>query len=550
MRGCAHYRLAGMLVLALLGAATGVSHARADNGLFVGASGNALKFEPAEAIAVARDLGIAHFRISILWNPGQASLSAAEQAHLDRAVELASDLRIIVSVYSEYGKDAPVSVQARDEYCGYVRGVLERYPQINDVLIWIEPNKEQFWRDQFNADGSSAAPKNYVMLLARCWDVLHAFRPGVNVIAPGTSPRGNDRPHARSNISHSPGRFIREMGKAYRALGRTRPLFDTVGHNAYGEHSAERPWRRHRFSTTISEGDWNKLMQALWDAFHGTAQRIPAKCTDARCVSIWYLEIGYQTAPDAEKNALYEGTETDPHPIPDFIGEPETSTPDERSFAPDQATQILDGIRLAYCQPYVGAYFIFNLQLWDDPNLGWWQSAPLWADRTRKDSYPAFAEAMRQVRERSIDCRTLKGGRPPTRFTPRLGVDVFSLDWSERELDAADRRLGFRIRTAEDAVYRAAFYRIRHGVVTQTIADVRGTLRRGFSRFVAIPVARLGNGEYEIQIWLTSKESRGRRTKVRSPRYRIADTAGRSLHPEEDAGGPRQPLVRERWPRG
>jgi len=523
MRRRACRRLARILVLALLGTAAATGPARSDPGLFVGASGNALKFEPVEAVAVARDLGITDFRISILWNPGQASLPPQERAHLDRAIELAGGVRIIVSVYSEFGKDAPLTDEARDEYCGYVRSLLERYPQINDVLIWIEPNKEQFWQDQFHLNGSSAAPEGYVLLLARCWDVLHAFRPGVNVIAPGTSPRGNDRPYARSNVSHSPGRFIREMGKAYRALGRTLPIFDTVGHNAYGEHSAERPWRRHRFSMTISEGDWNKLMQALWDAFHGTAQRIPGECAGTRCMSIWYLEIGYQTVPDAEKNALYGGAETDPHAIPDFVSEkPDASTPDERSFAPDQATQILDGIRLAYCQPYVGAYFIFNLQLWDDPNLGWWQSAPLWADRTQKDSYPAFAEAVREVKERAIDCSALKGGRPPITFMPRLGVDIFSLDWGEQELDAAAARPGFRIRTAEDAVYRAAFYRVGHGLATRAIGDKRGRLRRGFSRFVAIPVRRLGNGEYEIRIRLTSEENRGRRSILRSPRFRIS----------------------------
>jgi hypothetical protein len=105
---------------------------------------------------------------------------------------------------------------------------------------------------------------------------------------------------------------------------------------------------------------------------------------------------------------------------------------------------------------------------------------------------------------------------------PRLGVDVFSLEWGEQKLDATAARLGFRIRTAEDAVYRAAFYQVGHGLATRTIADKRGRLRRGFSRFVAIPVRRLGNGEYEIRIRLTSEENRGRRSILRSPRFRIS----------------------------
>ena len=54
--------------------------------------------------------------------------------------------------------------------------------QVNDIEIWIEPNKTQFWAPQFDPDESATAPAEYEALLARCWDVLHAVRSTVNII--------------------------------------------------------------------------------------------------------------------------------------------------------------------------------------------------------------------------------------------------------------------------------------------------------------------------------------------------------------------------------
>ena len=171
-------------------------------------------------------------------------------------------------------------------------------------MIWNEPNKIQFWSPQ------TGSPAAYEALLARCYDMLHADFPGVNVIGFALSSTGND-----DALSHSPGAFIRAVGEAYRASGRTRPLFDTVGHHVYGFTASERPWRRHIGSKVLSQGDWNKLMYNLWLAFDGTAQPIP----DTGGVGIWYMEGGSQTAIDIEKQAAYSGAEN-VAVVPDFVG--------------------------------------------------------------------------------------------------------------------------------------------------------------------------------------------------------------------------------------
>jgi Ca2+-binding RTX toxin-like protein len=77
---------------------------------------------------------------------------------------------------------------------------------------------------------------------------------------------------------------------------------------------------------------------------------------------------------------------------------------------------VRDSIRLAACQPYVGAYF--NFLLFDEPRLAGWQSGAFWADRTPKDSLPAFRDAISDANAARVDCGALKGGRPSPDFMP------------------------------------------------------------------------------------------------------------------------------------
>src|SRR5262249_16856041 len=154
-------------------------------------------------------------RVELNWTSGQTQMSPRDVGSLTSMVAAGAGMRIVVTVFGR-AVDAPVDAAGRESYCAYVRDLLSRFPAINDVVIWNEANLGYFWQPQFNADGTSAAPAAYEALLARCWDVLHTFRPSVNLIMT-TSPSGNDDPTAASNVSHSPGSFIRDMGSAYRA---------------------------------------------------------------------------------------------------------------------------------------------------------------------------------------------------------------------------------------------------------------------------------------------------------------------------------------------
>src|SRR5437868_2186941 len=78
-----------------------------------------------------------------------------------------------------------------------------------------------------------------------------------------------------------------------------------IGHNPYGDSSVNPTWRARFAPAHVAEADLDRLVQALDDGFRNTAPPTPGRCTDAarRCASIWYLETGYQTDPDAAHQA-------------------------------------------------------------------------------------------------------------------------------------------------------------------------------------------------------------------------------------------------------
>jgi hypothetical protein len=397
--------LRGLFVVLAVYAATctTASLARAGPHLFFGFSDDGPKWGGVAAAEPGRAAGANAFRITLRWVPGESDLRAQDVTDVATAVSGTSGLRLVLAVYGS-PTSAPQDDASRTQFCTYARNAVARFPTINDVVIWNEPNVSSFWRPQFNPDNSSAAPAAYEALLARCWDVLHAFRPDINVVGPATSPRGNDNPNAASNISHSPVSFIKQMGVAYRTSGRSERLFDTVGQHVYQNSFRERPFLIHTVGTVIAEGDSNKLVQALEEAFAGTAQPVPGPGCDVSCVPIWYLESGFQTVVPPEKAGSYTGTENIV-PIPDFAGGENdfpNASPPATSPAPDQATQLRYAVRLAYCQPYVGA--IFNFLLRDEADLGGWQSGVLWADGTKKGSFAPLASVVADANNGKISC--------------------------------------------------------------------------------------------------------------------------------------------------
>jgi hypothetical protein len=329
-------------------------------------------------VGVHRDLRLMAVRVTIPWRPGQVRPTKLQRTYLRRIARMVqlSD-RIVLAVYNRAGF-APTAEPARNQYCAFLQGVLRRIPLIHDVEIWNEANSPTYWPQ---ANGAFT----YAALLARCYDVLHSRLGPVNVIS-STASR------------HDPAGFVFALGAAYSLSGRGRPIFDTFGHNPYPENSAEPPWTLHEDSDLIGEGDYETLMNVLQTAFEGTGQPVPG----TRGVTIWYVEDGFQTIPPRDKLRFYRGRENDPHAVPAVAPATEGSEP-----VVDQASQLRNAIRLAYCQPAVSGFFNFGLL--DEDKLGGWQSGLLWRDGTRKPSYDAFKDAIAEVRARVTDCSKVEG---------------------------------------------------------------------------------------------------------------------------------------------
>jgi len=357
------------LLLAMLLALVVAAPAAADRGLLIGVADNTATWasRPRAPLSIAQALGLRAVRVSVRWERGQSTLSGQQRLSLTRAITSAWGLRVVLSV-SGWAADAPKTAAGRDQFCSFTRDVLRKFPTVNDVIVWNEPNGSFFWRP--------VSPARYEALLARCWDVLHAFEPRVNVIGASTSARGGGR------SSMAPADFVRGLGAAFRASGRRQRILDTIGHHPYPDSNAEPPWQAHPSGRSIGQGDLDKLESAYAAAFGGTAQPLPG----TGGVTIWWLETGYQSRPPEPKRSLYSGREN-VRPVD----------------ALQQGMHLGASIRLAYCQPHVSAFF--NFQLFDEANLGGWQSGILYADGSAKPAYGEVKKAAADIASGALVCR-------------------------------------------------------------------------------------------------------------------------------------------------
>jgi len=314
---------------------------------------------------LAREGGMRAIVLSAVWKRGlrePVDIGALKTA-VDAAV--AEDIRPVVAVYSFSG-DTPLSDADREEYAAFAASIPRQLPDVRDVIVGNEPNLNLFWMPQFDAAGGDAAAVAFEQLLARTYDALKEVDEDVNVIGAGLSARGSDDPNA-SRQTHSPTAFILDLGRAYRASGRDRPLMDMVSIHPYGETARVPPTLAHPRTTTIGFADYDKLVRLLGRAFDGTAQA-------GSTLPIVYGEYGVETAVPPEKAHLYTGTEP-------------ASTVDEAT----QARYYREAIDLSSCQQNVRMLFIFHVT--DERDLRGLQSGPRYADGSPKSSFDAVRNA-------------------------------------------------------------------------------------------------------------------------------------------------------------
>ena len=307
---------------------------------------------------LARDAGLSAVALSAVWKPG--ATVGGDLPPLRRAVDAATAEGVtpVLAVY-QLSSATPLDASSRSAFAAYAAGLVRALPDVRTVIVGNEPNLNLFWQPQFDAAGGDAAAAGYEQLLAETYDALKRVSSTLTVVGGGLAPRGQDDP-AAPRQTHSPMRFIADLGAAYRASGRTRPLMDMLSIHVYGESARIPPTFRHPNSTSIGIADYGKLVRALGAAFDGTGQQ----GTD---LPIVYGEYGVETTTPAAHAGAYTGREVVP--------------------TADEATQARDyrrAIALAACQPDVRMLLFFHVL--DEPELAGLQSGLYYADGSPKAS--------------------------------------------------------------------------------------------------------------------------------------------------------------------
>src|ERR671935_555087 len=296
------------LALALAGAASSTTFGVADDAGKYAEDGGAGFF------TMLTQLGMTENRMAVFWDPTQPN-TIVDQAFLDRAVPQAQKrgIDVVFAIYPLKARalvDTPNGIQL---FANYAAKVAERYPYVRKIICLNEGNQPRFHQPQYDDSGMGVAGALQEAAMAACYDAVKAVNPRIDVIGFGFSPHGNDDASASSNVSHSPIRLLEEIGRAYRASGRTVPIADDVSFHCYPRANTDAPsvgfgW------PNVGCANLDRFKQAWWDAFHGTAQPVFREAGEGpgTYVRAFVDESGYQAAIPPDKASVYTGSENVP----------------------------------------------------------------------------------------------------------------------------------------------------------------------------------------------------------------------------------------------
>jgi hypothetical protein len=497
--------LCGCAVLAC--AAAGAARA----GLDVGVTEDAGKTGDGGAsfFATLNDVGLKVNRVSINWdaaNPTTIGAQAEIASWLPQAQ--ATGARIIFAVSPAKATDLTATPDAKTKFATFLTLLATTFPTVKDYVIGNEPNQPRFWAPQYSPTGKPLAAAQYLPVLAASYDVLKAVDPTINVIGLGLSPRGNDMPFGKSNRSRSPVRFLHDLGVAYRASHRSKPLMDELAFHPYPQPQQGPPSVRYAWPTA-GLANLDRIKQAVWDAFNGTAQSTFPESGRSLFKPLKFDldEVGWQVAPLPALSSFYSGVET---PGLKLISED------------DQAAYYRDTITLAECDPGVRMLSFFHLM--DESDLDRWQSGLVRADGSRRPSYDAVKQLLAQTHG---DCQA-----KAVRWRHLTGVVLPVVAWGnlKKPQPLKRTRWSFTVNAGEEASFRAGLFKAgpRKAVLGRRLAAGRPKpllLARGVikakKRLVYFPRRRLKPGLYVYAIRMSATMSSKRATVLVSRPFRV-----------------------------
>lgn len=431
------------------------------------------------------ELGMTENRISVGFDATDPT-SIQNRSLLDLYVPLATlrGVRLVFSVSPVKAKAVAENPDAARLYAEYVALLARTYP-VKDFIIGNEPNQPRFWQPQFGNAGENVSAGSYYDLLAAAYDALKAVDPSIRVIGLGLSPRGGDKPNARDNVSTSPVRFLHGLGRAYRASGRKRPIMDELAFHPYPDHDRDALMKGYRWPNA-GVPNLGRIKQAVWDAFHGTAQPVFAEGTGGNGLKLRLDELGWQVGVHPSAAGSYHGREN-------------VAPTDEDA----QARIYGDAVRYLACDASVHSVLFFLLR--DEPDLDRWQAGLVRADGSRRPSFDSVKGALAQT---AGNCQ---GRMRSWRHTTR--VEGAKVKWP-RKLRLPARRLSLALvlNAQEDATFEAGLYNARGKRVLRQVGSVDAYR----SRIVRFSM-RFRPGRYTFRVTLKAKMNGKRKSSFSAP---------------------------------
>jgi len=448
----------------------------------IGANDDTGKFAPDAGSAFYREMAAAGLReavVTVRWQPSDP-VGLRDRALLDLTVAAArsAGLAVVFASYPYPPREVADGLARPEAFGAWLAELARQYPDVREFVVGNEPNQPAFWRPQF-ARGIQVSAASFGPFLAAGYDALKAVDPTLTVVGVGLSPRGNDRPFARSNVSTSPVRFLAALGAWYRDSGRTRPLMDGLSFHPYPNRATD-PLERGYAWPNAGFVNLDRVKQAIWDAFDGTPQ--PTTLAGLR---LYLDEVGWQV--DTSSRDGYAGEENVP--------------------VTDEETQsVVYGalVRSAECDPDVAAVNLFGFR--DDALRTGFQAGLVRVDGTPRPSLAAVQAAIAQGA-----CPAGSGARwQPTRAVLGAGAPNVRLD---------RRSVVIGVSAAESVSARACLLRGTHTLssVRRALASVGATVcttaRVDANRSTTLRLAR-SQGKQTVAVRVWADVNPGRATTV------------------------------------
>jgi hypothetical protein len=488
--------------------------------LVVGAADNRPESSPEQAerfYDTMAAVGLKENRLAVTWD-AQAPSRIYGQEALEQAVALATarGIRITLSVYPARATGITGSPVAGAQFAAFLAQLARTYPQVKDFIVGNEPNKARFWQPQFNPGGTGAACSSYSTVLAASYDALKAVDQSITVIGLAAGARGTDNARARGNLSISPVRCIRDIGRAYRASRRARPLMDELSLHPYPQNSTDSLETGYRWPNA-GVPNLARIKQAVWDAFQRTAQpTFQEPGAPLRTLKFRLNEVGWQTAIPPGSMTAYHGQES-------------VTTTDDGN----QAAIYGNLIPYLACDASVRSLLFFNLV--DEPDLERWQSGLLRADWTLRPSY--------NIVKGAIGARSTRCNRRPVVWRHALNVVAAKVKFPDAKRPRRGRETAwtFSASAEEGATYTAALFpaakqgvlpaatrarvtrALRGGRVRGAALTGRGKIVGGWARIVRLPKKRLKPGYYAFAIRLAAEMNPARTTTLVGAAFKVGE---------------------------